>query len=217
MGYRANLYLIDNEYLEKLKKTSKKYLWKALDVEDDFLYRNDLLEHFGAKNLYDLGEPDYGNRLNKFKKRLLKSKYLHEKYNDQSEMMILEKEGFEELLKVIHEKNYKYYKKQEKTTKTIVNLVENILSSKNKTIKKKDIENIIKKDFKDDYDFYNSLNSLKNGINSMVWEWEKDARPYSLEGESLTSSWKYEYAIFELLRIYKSIDWENNTLIYIEG
>ena len=39
--------------------------------------------------------------------------------------------------------------------------------------------------------------------------------PYDLEkGEGVTSSWKYEYSIFELVRIYKTFDWENKILIY---
>ena len=33
-------------------------------------------------------------------------------------------------------------------------------------------------------------------------------------GNSITSSWKYEYAIFELVRIYKSFDWKRNVMIY---
>lgn len=46
-------------------------------------------------------------------------------------------------------------------------------------------------------------------------EWD-DLRPYYLDDEldSITSSWKYEYVIFELVRIYKTFDWENNLLIW---
>jgi hypothetical protein len=39
--------------------------------------------------------------------------------------------------------------------------------------------------------------------------------PYDLDnGPEVTNSWKYEYAIFELIRIYKSFDWGNNKMIY---
>jgi hypothetical protein len=55
---------------------------------------------------------------------------------------------------------------------------------------------------------------------SMAMEWGvatwfgKDD-PYNLEnGDSVTTSWKYEYSIFELVRLYKTFDWENDLLIY---
>lgn len=39
--------------------------------------------------------------------------------------------------------------------------------------------------------------------------------PYNLdEGDEITTSWKYEYSIFELVRIYKTFDWKNNVMIY---
>lgn len=40
--------------------------------------------------------------------------------------------------------------------------------------------------------------------------------PYDLDKstENIVNSWKYEHAIFELVRIYKTFDWGNNVLIY---
>lgn len=40
--------------------------------------------------------------------------------------------------------------------------------------------------------------------------------PYSLSlgTNEIVSSWRYEYAIFELVRFYKTFDWENNYLIF---
>jgi hypothetical protein len=39
--------------------------------------------------------------------------------------------------------------------------------------------------------------------------------PYDLtKGSSITTSWKYEYCIFELVRIYKSFDWKRKVMIY---
>lgn len=49
-----------------------------------------------------------------------------------------------------------------------------------------------------------------------TWENSKNYQPYSLTGEPITHSWSYEYAIFELVRIYKSINWENQ-LVVITG
>lgn len=39
--------------------------------------------------------------------------------------------------------------------------------------------------------------------------------PYNLErGDQVTNSWKYEYSIFELVKIYKTFDWDNDVLVY---
>lgn len=67
----------------------------------------------------------------------------------------------------------------------------------------------------------NSLFKIIEHVKSMSREWGvgstyyDDSRPYNLEeGEAISSSWKYEYAQFELVRIYKSFNWENNKMIY---
>lgn len=41
----------------------------------------------------------------------------------------------------------------------------------------------------------------------------KGQRPYNLEGESICSSYRYEYMAFELARIYKTFDFENNYMV----
>lgn len=54
-------------------------------------------------------------------------------------------------------------------------------------------------------------NSTDWGVNTIF----KDHRPYNLtRGDEITTSWKYEYNVFELVRIYKTFDWENNIMIY---
>ena len=35
----------------------------------------------------------------------------------------------------------------------------------------------------------------------------------NLSSEKINRSWLYEYAIFELVRVYKTFDWENDTLV----
>ncbi len=40
--------------------------------------------------------------------------------------------------------------------------------------------------------------------------------PYDLEDgkDEITNSWKYEYGLFELVRIYKTFDWKKKVMIY---
>ena len=57
-------------------------------------------------------------------------------------------------------------------------------------------------------------------IRSMASEWGVKSfllnnLPYDLKkGNEITTSWKYEYGIYELIHIYKTFDFKNNTLVY---
>lgn len=41
-------------------------------------------------------------------------------------------------------------------------------------------------------------------------------RPYNLDDntDTIVSSWKFEYEIFELVRLYKTFDWENKSILF---
>ncbi len=59
-----------------------------------------------------------------------------------------------------------------------------------------------------------ALYNIIDHVRSFRTEWTH-LTPYNLKnGENITGSWKYEYAIFELVRIYKSFDWKRNVMIY---
>jgi hypothetical protein len=54
-------------------------------------------------------------------------------------------------------------------------------------------------------------------LRGMYWEWSQ-LTPYDLdEPEKITNSWKYEYAIFELINIYKRFDWDKDVMVYWGG
>lgn len=61
----------------------------------------------------------------------------------------------------------------------------------------------------------NALYKIIEHVRSMRTEWTC-LTPFDLSSHDdvVTTSWKYEYAIFELVRIYKSFDWDNNVMIY---
>lgn len=52
-------------------------------------------------------------------------------------------------------------------------------------------------------------------IKNKITEWTS-LIPYNLDmnEEQIVNSWKFEYAVFELIRIYKTFDWDNDLLIY---
>jgi hypothetical protein len=60
----------------------------------------------------------------------------------------------------------------------------------------------------------NALWEMIDHVRIMRMEWTL-MKPYDLtNGDEVTTSWKYEYAIFELVRIYKTFDWKKNVMIY---
>lgn len=53
---------------------------------------------------------------------------------------------------------------------------------------------------------------IKGRINIWTCAYSK---PYNIKNQdSIVDSWAYEYAIFELVRIYKAFDWENDVMIW---
>jgi hypothetical protein len=217
MGYRADLYIIDNKDLKDLRSISKKRLFQEMEADDDFIYRLDILNHFNAKEIYSLGEPNWGIEFEVYLKPLFKNKLLHEYYNSDNDMMILTKEGLRFLIDFYHNKVNIFYKKQAKLTNTIVELISEIKKTKGKTIKKEKVNKIISDSYSDEFYFSREILNLNANTKGMEYEWEKDYKPYNLEGEKISDSWKYEYAIFELVRLYKTIDFKNKTLIYTAG
>lgn len=60
----------------------------------------------------------------------------------------------------------------------------------------------------------NALWDIIEHVRNMRTEWTA-MTPYDLtSGDSITTSWKYEYGIFELVKIYKTFDWKKNVMIY---
>lgn len=90
----------------------------------------------------------------------------------------------------------------------------------------KGFEEIITQQQKQIADYYKQLNDtygiigvdqmpIKEHLSSMANEWNNNfTNPVDLTGSArITSSWKYEYMIFELIRLYKVFDWENDIAV----
>ena len=58
---------------------------------------------------------------------------------------------------------------------------------------------------------------LTNYARNMAMEWRINPFNLKLDEKEIVSSWKFEYSVFELVRIYKDFDWENDILIYMGG
>lgn len=66
-----------------------------------------------------------------------------------------------------------------------------------------------------EYEALKSSEKLKKYADDMLFWWEKMGVLNLNESyESISSSWLYEHQIFELVRLYKSIDWSKNYLLF---
>ena len=63
------------------------------------------------------------------------------------------------------------------------------------------------------------LDDLKREMEDKHKKWNGQWLPYNInmEREYLVDSWEYEYVVFDLVRILKTFDYENNVLIYTGG
>jgi len=62
----------------------------------------------------------------------------------------------------------------------------------------------------------NDPNELLNHIKSLNSEWQHNfAVDLNRDTPTITSSWKYEYGLFELIRLYKTFDFKTHVLIYV--
>ena len=97
---------------------------------------------------------------------------------------------------------------QEHTLKTIINVIkENIINY---------YKNLLKGDDATRYAM------MRTHVEETIKEWEPEYRPdimspinFNQNDKKLTNSWRYEYSIWELVKLYKSFDFEKNTLLFV--
>ena len=72
------------------------------------------------------------------------------------------------------------------------------------------------KDQEDDWKERTKQQFIEDSISSILREWKNNsAYNTSDKTPAITSSWKYEYAVFELVRLYKSTDWDKYELLFM--
>jgi len=196
MGYRTYIGKIAKTEWEKITDLSKKELYKIHDEnpEDGWVGPYDI-----CKPLYEFGkytEFDDGKYYTPF----FRNNETQEYYNGDHDFHIVGKEYLELIIKHYSQKIKSYYSDMLKS-----------FSDDNGRFDIKSLdtpEN--KKGVMECIGHCRDL-ALEWGISG----WFEDSLPYNLEnGGSVTTSWKYEYSIFELVRLYKTFDWENDLLIY---
>lgn len=219
MGYRNYISQMSKREYNKIKSMTPDELVKYYNIEveeDGYWYMG--VYDFG-EDLYNFGkyvdfEPPKGSMKHFFKKKEMK-----ERYKD-DELFVVTPEFLEYIIENYKKKIESYYndmmdpffgKRDDIMDREVPT---NFLNSINVEY------NYPNNKYKFDFSLItqeeqNALWKILEHIRTMRTEWTI-LTPYKLKDgrDEITSSWKYEYGIFELVRIYKTFDWKKNVMIY---
>lgn len=195
MGYRQYLYSVDTWLIDEIRKCQ---------TEEDFVktmqkFRNEIVEYDSFDDHYYVPLHDIGNVLFEFGKyyensdemykhgdSLFSSEELRELYEDYG-AIVLEPDGL--LCALDWQRNH------------VIKMYEDLLREKSER----------------DWDSRPQLDRLiENAKDYLAW-WKYGDGPgdLNLNRSSLVSSWLYEHTYFDLVRIYKTFDWDNQSMIFL--
>jgi len=222
MGYRNYIGSLPKKEYEKIKNFTKEelYKYKGESLEEDMGY-------VGVYNIAEDTHYELGKYVDEFDKEMFAPVFLNNElqkhFTNEHDFYIVGKEFLEAVINryaKIVKSNYDnllspFFKDNRKGSE----FLESVKSDYDPD--SEDFEQIHKFDFskitdKEQTKLYEMIMHLKSfgsewGSHSFV----KDMKPYDLgSSDKIVTSWKYEYAQFELVRLYKTLDWENNVFIY---
>lgn len=195
MGYRNYIASIPRKEYDKIKNLNREdlYKYKRVDPKEDHIAVYDVAEF----RLYELGK-----YVDVFSKRLFKpvflDKELQKEFSEEHDFYLVGKKFVEAVIDRYSNNVKSYYNEMLK------DILTNEKYPKLKNPKEVSLQSVLK---------------IFNHVKNMSFEWGctpfSDSPPYNLNnGDQITNSSKYEYNIFELVRIYKTFDWKNNVMIY---
>ena len=201
MGYRHYFYLVDKKDVELVKdKTYDELVQIAksygtdTDEEDGYFYFNDS-KFMNKTEIYEFGKlywDDTADRIYSKGTPLFVNADVQECFADYCPY-VMGQDAMLEAINIYKAKIVKYYKGL-----------------------------VVDGDTKDFGYFYNiepedikDMGAIANHIRDMLWWWDRmGVLDTDLESENISNSWMYEHQIFELTRLYKTIDWENKCLLF---
>ena len=199
MGYRHYFYLVEKEEVNKVCKMTyeelscyaKKQGW--IDEDDCFFFR----DAFNQKEIFEFGKlyfDDTAERIYSSGAPMFENEETQDCFSDYNPYVV-GKPGLEMAISIYKEKILGYFK----------SLVTEECSSR------KFLEFSVKmEDLK--------MAEVCKAIEKKIYEWSNffGCIPINMDekNESITNSWLFEYNIFELVRLYKSIDWDKYTILF---
>jgi hypothetical protein len=223
MGYRTYIGFLPTEEYNKIKSMTLKELfeYKGEEYNEEDIYEN------GHVGVYDLGTELYEfGKYTDFTppetsvKEFFEKECVKEYYASDNDLHIVTKEFLAYIIEYYSQKVKKYQEdmlepfypsiRTEKWNPEPCEFLKSVSTEYNhpKDKHKLDFSKITEEQ-------QSALFEIIKHMKDMHFEWALNRRPYNLEkGVSVTNSCKYEYAIFDLVRLYKSFDWDNNIVFY---
>jgi len=196
MGYRQYLYALDKEFVKKIQMCKTNEDWCQLVAAQGYKVREIGDEKYFAPRLlkgkfYELGKEAFLN-LEQTCPQIFTTKELRDYYEDYG-FNLLTQENFVQIIESYKEK--------------IINYFSYLLDPEAPSHYYGSLPKITKEEL------------WKRHIEEKLFGWQSkyytDPVDLSLDRECITMSGLYEYAIFELVRLYKTFDWKNNDLVLV--
>lgn len=203
MGYRHYLYAVPKRQVAEIQACKTNEDW--CNFAERYGYRvslsvcNDGSDWFApydvGKDLYELGKySEIGFKLESERPSLFTSDELNKRYEDYG-FALLTKDDFKAVIEECRQKIISWFKSLLDPEDDP--LIPSKLSKEER--RRALIDNEIK-------DKINNWSGKYFGISPIDLDENK---------ERITGDWSYEYAIFELVRLYKVFDWENDDLVLV--
>lgn len=203
MGYRHYFYKVSKSEVEKVKNMTideifeyAKRIGTEVEEKDNYFDFNDD-KFMNKQEVYELGKlyfDDTADRIYSKGIPLFRNKEVDDAVRDYCPYVV-GKEGLEEAIKIYQEKTLDYYKSF---------IVDN-----------KDYSNVWKLDLKtEEIKDINAIIKLveEKIFNLLFPDYFVDTNEQNKW--NLTHTWDYEYTIFSLVHILKTIDWEKDTILF---
>lgn len=198
MGYRHYLYAVPKKQVEEIQACQTAKDLTEFAKRHDYPYDEDdgwLSLYKVGKELYELGKySEIGFKLEYERPPVFASDELKKKYSDYG-FALLTKDDFKAVIEFYRQK-----------------IIEWLKSLLNPDDSKKCSDEFTKEQY--------LLRTLKQEVRDKIDSWSCKyfgISPIDLDEnkERITGDWSYEYAIFELVRVYKAFDWENDDLVLV--
>ncbi len=198
MGYRHYLYAVPKKQVEEIQACKTIKDWIDFAKRHDYRYDEDdewLPPYRVGKKLYELGKHSgIGFKLESERPSMFTSEELKKRYKDDG-FALLTKDDFKAVIEAYRQK--------------IVDWFERLLNPDKSPITFNKLSKEERKRLEWEYEIRDKLDSWSGKYCGIL--------PIDLDEsrERITGDWSYEYAIFELVRVYKAFDWENDDLVLV--
>lgn len=193
MGYRHYFFKADKKDVEMVMGLSYQQL-KEKYADNDYIDLDNVISH---EEIYDFGKLHYedtAEQIYNTGKPLFMDKECMECFSDYKPYEV-GKDGLIKAIEIYAKKVENYYRD------LLVDGVERIVPIFGFTIKDEDIK---------------SNDKARDLISDKIRTWshfDRYIKPRE-KSNNVTCSWEYEYSIFNLIHLLKTIDWESETLLF---